>query len=56
MDLGIVPGQQISAIIQSASGDPVGYRVMGTTIGIRNSQAEQIFIRNIEKEHYGHSK
>lgn len=52
MDLGIVPGQQISAIIQSASGDPVGYRVMGTTIGIRKNQADQIFIRNKEKERF----
>ncbi len=55
MDLGIVPGQQIAALIRSASGDPVGYRVMGTTIGIRKSQADQIFIRNKEKYHYGHT-
>lgn len=56
MDLGLVPGQRISAIIQSASGDPVGYRVMGTTIGIRRSQADQIFIRNKEKDDYGSKK
>ncbi|MEA5128956.1 MAG: FeoA domain-containing protein [Proteiniphilum sp.] len=56
MDLGIVPGQRISAIIQSASGDPVGYRVMGTTIGIRRSQADQVFIRNKEKDYYGSKK
>lgn len=56
MDLGIVPGQRISAIIQSASGDPVGYRIMGTTIGIRRNQSDQIFIRNKEKEYYGHTE
>jgi DtxR family transcriptional regulator, Mn-dependent transcriptional regulator len=44
MDLGIVPGSLISAEITSASGDPVGYRVMGTTIGIRRKQADMIFI------------
>jgi DtxR family Mn-dependent transcriptional regulator len=44
MDLGIVPGSPISAEIKSASGDPVGYRVMGTTIGIRKQQADMIFI------------
>ncbi len=44
MDLGIVPGSRIAAHMKSASGDPVGYRVMGTTIGIRKQQAEQIFI------------
>ncbi|SHE82612.1 DtxR family transcriptional regulator, Mn-dependent transcriptional regulator [Mariniphaga anaerophila] len=46
MDLGIVPGRRVAAIMQSASGDPVGYRIMGTTIGIRKSQADQIFIKN----------
>lgn len=44
MDLGIVPGATISAELKSASGDPVGYRVMGTTIAIRKDQASLIFI------------
>ncbi len=44
MDLGILPGSNISAVMKSASGDPVGYRVMGTTIGIRKQQADQVFI------------
>ena len=44
MDFGIVPGSPISAVMKSASGDPVGYRVMGTTIGIRKQQADLIFI------------
>lgn len=44
MDLGIVPGSNVSAIMKSASGDPVGYRVMGTTIGIRKQHADQVFI------------
>jgi len=44
MDLGIVPGSNISAVMKSASGDPVGYRVMGTTIGIRKQHADQVFI------------
>lgn len=44
MDLGIVPGSSISAVMKSASGDPVGYRIMGTTIGLRKQQADFIFI------------
>lgn len=47
MDLGIVPGTEVRAVIRSASGDPVGYRIMGTMIGIRKSQAEHIYIKNI---------
>ncbi|MGW8316517.1 MAG: metal-dependent transcriptional regulator [Bacteroidales bacterium] len=44
MDLGIIPGSQISAEMKSASGDPVGFRIMGTTIGIRKKQADMVFI------------
>jgi DtxR family Mn-dependent transcriptional regulator len=44
MDLGIVPGSLVSAEMRSASGDPVGYRVLGATIGIRKKQAELIFV------------
>lgn len=49
MDLGIIPGSKISAVMKSASGDPVGYRVMGTTIGIRKQHADQVFIDKITK-------
>ena len=49
MDLGIIPGSKISAVMISASGDPVGYRVMGTTIGIRKQHADQVFIDKITK-------
>ncbi len=45
MDLGIVPGTGISAVMRSPSGDPVAYRVRGTTIAIRRQQAENIRIR-----------
>jgi DtxR family transcriptional regulator, Mn-dependent transcriptional regulator len=44
MDLGVVPGSLVTSEIRSPSGDPVGYRVMGTTIGIRKTQADLIFI------------
>lgn len=44
MDLGIVPGSRITAEFASASGDPLAYRVLGTTVGIRRQQAELIFI------------
>ncbi|WP_163716397.1 metal-dependent transcriptional regulator [Mangrovibacterium lignilyticum] len=44
MDMGIVPGSLVSAVIKSASGDPVGYRVLGTTVGIRSREADLIFI------------
>ncbi len=52
MDLGIIPGSPITAVMKSASGDPTGYRVMGTTIGIRKQHADYVFInRNYQVEH-----
>ncbi|GAF02751.1 metal-dependent transcriptional regulator [Saccharicrinis fermentans] len=48
MDLGMVPGSQISAVMKSASGDPMGYRVMGTTIGIRKQHADYVFVKRNE--------
>lgn len=45
MDMGIVPGSRVSAVIRSASGDPTGYRVLGATVGIRAREAELIFIQ-----------
>ena len=51
MDLGIVPGSLVSSEMKSPSGDPVGYRVMGATIGIRKTQADLIFIFKQLKDH-----
>lgn len=49
MDLGILPGSQITAVLKSASGDPTGYRIMGTTIGIRKQHAQFVFIQQKNK-------
>jgi DtxR family Mn-dependent transcriptional regulator len=44
MDLGIVPGTVIGAELRAASGDPTGYRVRGSVIALRESQAELILV------------
>lgn len=50
MDLGVIPGTKIEAIMRSPSGDPTAYRLRGTTIAIRRRQAERIRIRRPEQE------
>lgn len=50
MDLGVIPGTVITAKMRSASGDPTAYDIRGTTIGLRNQQAELIHIRRIEEK------
>lgn len=55
MDFGIVPGNTITAELESASGNPVGYRILGTTIAIRKNQANLIFINNVKKNRHEQS-
>lgn len=50
LDLGMVPGTNVTAEIQSLGGDPTGYRIRGATIAIRKNHANHIFIREVESE------
>jgi len=47
MDLGIVPGTEVEVELESISGDPLAYRIRGTTIALRKNQAEKIYIESI---------
>lgn len=49
MDLGIVPGTKIEAELESLTGDPVAYRVRGTTVALRKKQTEKIYLSTDEK-------
>jgi len=48
MDLGVVPGTEIEAEIESIGGDPVAYRIRGASIALRNNQADKIYLINEE--------
>ena len=50
MDLGILPGTQLTVELKSPLGEPVAYRVRDTLIALRRSQARQIEIELVEKE------
>ncbi|MBL1212353.1 MAG: metal-dependent transcriptional regulator [Ignavibacteriae bacterium] len=45
MDLGFVPGTKISTLMKSIGGDPIAFQLRGTTIALRKSQADLIFIK-----------
>jgi DtxR family transcriptional regulator, Mn-dependent transcriptional regulator len=45
LDLGILPGAEITAELVSAGGDPTAYRVRDTLIALRRDQAERIIVR-----------
>jgi DtxR family Mn-dependent transcriptional regulator len=44
MDLGIVPGTKIEAELESLTGDPVAYRVRGTSVALRKQQTDKIYL------------
>lgn len=39
LDLGVVPGTEITAVLQSAGGDPTAYDIRGALIALRSEQA-----------------
>lgn len=41
-DLGFYPGTLVKKVLTSPKGDPIAYRVRGTTIAIRNYDAAYV--------------
>ena len=44
LDLGLIPGTEVTAEIRSPGGDPTGYRIRGAVIALRRDQADQVRI------------
>lgn len=44
LDLGIIPGTEVTAELRSVSDDPIAYRVRGTLFALRRQLAEHIYI------------
>jgi DtxR family Mn-dependent transcriptional regulator len=49
MDLGIVPGTEIEAQLESITSDPIAYKVRGSVIALRKKQADRIYLVNEEE-------
>jgi DtxR family Mn-dependent transcriptional regulator len=49
-DLGVIPGTVISVEMDNPSGDPTAYRIRGTVIAFRNSQARLIKVAPFEEK------
>lgn len=45
LDLGMVPGTTITAVLTSAAGDPVAYEIRGAQIALRREQAAAVRVR-----------
>ena len=47
LDLGVVPGTTIRGELESATRDPVAYRIRGAAIALRRAQADLIYVDEI---------
>ena len=47
LDLGLIPGTEVTAEIRSPGGDPTGYRIRGAVIALRREQADQVRIEKV---------
>ena len=47
LDLGFVPGTKVAIELINPSGSPIGYRIRGACIALRQDQAEHIRIRKV---------
>lgn len=50
MDLGILPGTVIEAVMRSPGGDPTAYRVRGALLALREEQSRWIYISRTVQE------
>jgi len=45
LELGFTPGTVVEVVRASLAGDPVAYRIKGTTVALRKEQASLIFVQ-----------
>ncbi|ANB60203.1 FeoA family protein [Anoxybacteroides amylolyticum] len=50
LDLGFVPGSEITVLQKSPLGDPTAYRVSHTTIALRKEESDHIYGERIDNE------
>jgi DtxR family Mn-dependent transcriptional regulator len=52
LDLGIIPGTEIGVELVNPGGDPTAYRIRGTVIALRSSQARLIRVSPVDEIHH----
>ncbi len=45
MDIGLIPGAQVTCVAKSPSGDPAAYLICGAVIALRNADAAEIQVQ-----------
>lgn len=47
LDMGLVPGAEVTVLRKAPLGDPTEYRVKGTAVALRRSDADTILVEEI---------
>lgn len=47
LDLGLIPGTTVKAVLKSPLGDPTAYKIRGTIIALRSEETELIEVKKI---------
>jgi ferrous iron transport protein A len=50
LDMGLVPGAEVTAVRAASLGDPVEYRIKGTAIAMRRSDASKVLVEEMDDE------
>jgi ferrous iron transport protein A len=45
LDLGFTPGARVNVLRRSPMGDPIAYRIRGSTIALRGVDASQVLVK-----------
>ena len=49
LDLGLVPGTEVTAMMRSPTHDPTAYRIRGAVIALRQQQADMVKVRSLDE-------
>jgi ferrous iron transport protein A len=48
LDMGFVPGAEVTVMRRASLGDPIEYRVKGTGVAMRRSDANSVMVEEME--------
>lgn len=48
LDLGLINGTRVEAVLKSPAGDPVAYSIRGALIALRSDEAKNILVEKLE--------
>jgi ferrous iron transport protein A len=51
LDLGLLPGTEVRAVMKSPLGDPTAYDIRGSVLSLRSEDASKIVVKTLSSQH-----